>query len=264
MFDFDGSSAALTYSTVGSGQTVNMSFDAAFTMSVWITVDTYSQYRRLLHVNDSGNGIMVVYPTNANTLGAHVGNFISGWGEPSGYPTKYVACSNGSRYHLWLTRGATPAFRLWVNNAEASSTDGATGYNSGTANSILNLGRRSDAAQYADCKVGELALWNAEITDATTIQSVYYGEHPTKVRPDAQKLYLPLKTDKNPVIIGGANPTIGTVGSPALSTAHPNVIQLARHRLYRARTAANLTFEPGVGARASNPMLASVGRMMNR
>lgn len=230
MRDYNGSNNADLYSGVGNGQDCDIDPAAAFTMSCWVVVDAYAQYRRLISWNSNNLGFQIVFPTNSNTLGALTGSASSGWGEPAGSPTKYVACSNGSMYHLWLTTeadDATRAFRFWVNGVEATSTDGATGYNAGTSNSTLNLGRRSDGAQYADCKIGEFMLIEGvEITDQATIDSVRYGMSPLNIRPDLNRLYIPLRTDNLPIRLpAGGHPTsVSTAGTPALSTTHPNVM----------------------------------------
>jgi len=232
MRDYNGSNNADTYSFIGLENNYDMDPSAAFTISVWVVVDAYAQYRRLISYNSGNRGFQIVFPTASDQIGALTGSTTSGWGEPAGNPTKYAACTNGGMYHLWLTTeadDASRAFRFWVNGTEATSTDGVTGYNAGTSNSILNFGRRSDAAQYANCKIGEFCWWEgAQITDQATIDSVRYGMSPLAIRPDLSRLYIPMRTDALPVLVpntGTGNVTTwGTAGTPTLSTTHPNVM----------------------------------------
>lgn len=230
MYDFDGSNDSIRYQTFtttpGAGDIV-FNCASAFTISAFVTVDTYTQYRRIISLNQGGRGFQFVFPTASNNIGALTGSSSSGWGEPAGSPTKYIACSNGTRYHLWLTTEAddvTRAFRFWANGTEATSTDGTTGYNAGTSNSTLWLGGRSDGAQYADVKIGEVAMWQAELNDTGLIDFIRYGGNPLKVRPDVLCFYAPLRTDKNNIILPAGTGSITTGDAPALTTAHPNVM----------------------------------------
>lgn len=230
MWDFDGSNDSIRYQTFtttpGAGDIV-LDCGGAFTVSAFVTVDAYVQYRRIMSLNQGGRGFQFVFPTASNNIGALTGSSSSGWGEPAGSPTKYIACSNGTRYHLWLTTeadDATRAFRFWANGTEASSTDGATGYNAGTTNSTLWLGARSDGAQYANVKIGEVAMWQAEMNDTGLIDFIRRGGNPLKVRPDVLKFYAPLRTDKNNIALPAGVGTITTGDAPVRTTEHPNVI----------------------------------------
>lgn len=171
----------------GSSSFVNIPYDATLssptseiTISVWVKVNTWTDYAKIVAKDYRGDGSWAS-PYTSYDIGLFTAaskffafNVATGAGSPF-YSQSNLALTTGIWYHLVGTKDSTSGLKIYVNGGQKGTSLGATG-NITHANTSVTIGQRSNVApgDFFDGDIDEIAIWSRALTAAEVV-TLYNG-----------------------------------------------------------------------------------------